>query len=102
MIQFLNKDEQGEDREEKYRLYRKGLARQLKQAQCGQGKQTDCYLNHQTIGAVGRITQLLEVVAKWTGQLEGFTGEQSQAQEVLGAAALPSKGGQAEGAGGQG
>ena len=82
MIQFLKKDGQGEDREEKYRPYRKGLARQPNQAQCGQGTQTDCYLNCQTKGAVGRITQLLEVVAKSTGQLEGFTGWRSQAQEV--------------------
>ena len=71
-----------EDREEKYRPYRKGLATQLNQAQCGQGTRTDCYLNRKTIGAVGRITQLLEVVAKSTGQLEGFTGGRSQAQEV--------------------
>ena len=82
MIQFLKKDGQGEDREEKYRPYMKGLARQLNQAECGQGTWTDCYLNRQTIGAVGRITRLLEVVAKSTGQLEGFTGGLSQAQEV--------------------
>ena len=78
------------------------LARQLNQAQCAQRARTDCYRNHQTIGAFGRLTQLLEVVAKSTGQLEGITGGLSQAQEVLGAAALPRKGGQAEGAGGQG
>ena len=88
--------------EKKYRPYRKGRARQLNQARCGRGTRTDCYLNHQTIGAVGRITQLLEMVAKSTGQLEGFTGGRSQAKEVLGAAALPRKDGQAEGAGGQG
>ena len=27
----------------------------LNQAQCGQGARTDCYLNRQTIGAVGRL-----------------------------------------------
>ena len=43
--------------------------------------------------------QLLEVMAKLTGQLEGFTGGPGG---VLGAAALPRKGGQTEGAGGQG
>ena len=32
-----------------------------------------CYLNRQTIGPVGRRTQVLEVVAKSTGQLEGIT-----------------------------
>ena len=57
--------------EKKYRPYRKGLARQLNQAQCGQGTRTDCYLNRQTIGAVGRITQLLEVVASWRALLGG-------------------------------
>ena len=72
----------GEDREAKYRPYRKGLAKQLNQAQCGQGTRKDCYLNRQTIGAVGRITQLLEVVVKSTGRLEVFTGGRSQAQEL--------------------
>jgi hypothetical protein len=28
---------------------------QLNQAQCGQGAQTDCYLNRRTRGAVGRL-----------------------------------------------
>ena len=79
---FLRKTNKGEDREKKYRPYRKGLARQLNQAHCSQRKQTDCYLNRQTIGAVGRLTQLLDVVAKSTGQLEGITGGLSQAQEV--------------------
>ena len=74
MIKFLNKDRQGKDREKKYRPYRKGLARQLNHAQCGQGTRTDCYLNRQTIRAVGLLTQLLEVVAKSTGQLEGIAG----------------------------
>ena len=78
------------------------MARQLNQAQCGQETRTDSYLNCQTIGAVGRITQLLEVVAKSTGQLEGFIGGAEPGPGgVLGAAALPRKGGQAEGAGGQ-
>ena len=79
---FLRKTDRGEDREKKYRPCRKGLTRQLNQAHFGKGTQTDCYLNRQTIGAVGRITQLLEVVTIETGQLEGFTGGLTQAQEV--------------------
>ena len=74
--------DRGEDREKMYRPYRKVLARQLNQAQCAQRARTDCYRNHQTIGAFGRLTQLLEVEAKSTGQLEGITGGLSQAQEV--------------------
>ena len=89
MIQFLNKDGQGEGQRKEEQAYRKGLARQLNQAQCGQGTWTDCYFNRLTIQAVARLTQLLEVVAKSTGQLEGITGG-------------PGKGRQAEGAGGQG
>ena len=61
---------------------------------------TDCYLNHQTIGVVGRLTQLLEVVAKSTGGQ--YRGAEPGLGPVLGAAALRRKGGQAEGAGGQG
>ena len=60
------------------------------------------YLNRQTIGAVSRLTQLLEVVAKSTGQLEGYWGAEPSPGGVLGAAALPRNGGQAEGAGDQG
>ena len=60
----------------------KGLARQLNQVQCGQGTRTDCYLNCQTIGAVGSITKLMEEVGKSIGQLEGIAGGLSQAQEV--------------------
>ena len=82
MIQFLKKDGQGGGQGKEVQAHRKGLARQLNQAQCGQGTRTDCYLNRQTIGAVGRLTQLLEVVAESTGQLEGIAGGLSQAQEV--------------------
>ena len=62
-----------------YRPYRKGLVRQLNHAQCGQGTRTDCY---------------------WAGGL--YWGAEPGPGDVLGAAALPRKGGQAEGAGGQG
>ena len=45
----------------------------------------------------------MEVVGKSTGQLEGFTGGAEPGPGgVLGAAALPCKGRQTEGAGGQG
>ena len=67
-----------EDREKKYRPYREGLTRQLNQAHCGQEARTDFYLNRQTRGAVGR----LHPATGGGGQLEGFTGGPSQAQEV--------------------
>ena len=82
------KNRQGEDREEKYRPYRKGLARLLNQVQCGQETQTYGYLNCQTIGAVGRITQLLEVVAESTGQLEGG----ARPRRCVGGCSPPSQG----------
>ena len=46
---------------------------QLNQAQCGQGTRTDCNLDRQTIVAVGRLTQLLEVVASWRALLGDWT-----------------------------
>ena len=68
---FLRKTDRGEDTEKKYRPYRKGRARQLNEAQFGKGTLTDCYLNRKPIEAVGRITQLLEVVASWRALLGG-------------------------------
>ena len=48
------------------------------------------------------FTQLLEVVAKSAGQLEGFTGGEPGLGDVAGFAALPRQGEQAGGAAGQG
>ena len=49
------------------------------------------------------FTKLLDVMARSTGQLEEFTGGAEQGPgAVLETAALPSKGVQAEGTGGQG
>ena len=58
------------------------------QAQCGQGARADCFPIIKRQEQLAGFTQLLEVVATSTGQLEGFTGQlgpaggPSQAQEV--------------------
>ena len=82
MIKFLKTNGQGEDRGKKYKPYREGMARQLNQAHVaeehGQIVTSIVKPEEQLAG----FTQLLEVVARSTGQLEGFTGGPSQAQEV--------------------
>ena len=50
----------------------------LNQAQCGHIVTSIVKHNEQLAG----FTQLMEVVVSSTGQLEGFTGGPSQAQEV--------------------
>ena len=69
----------GEDMEYKYRPYREGLARQLNQAQCGQVAQIIGTVIVKRKEQLAGFTQLLEVVARSTGQLKGFTGGPSQA-----------------------
>ena len=81
----------------------KGLARQLNQAQCGQRAQTDCYLNRQTLGAVGRLHPATVCGGQINWQAGGLSlGAEPGPVGEAGAATLPSKDKHAEGAGGQG
>ena len=66
---------------------------QLNQAQCSQGAQTDCYLNHQTRGTVGRLHPATGGGGKLnlpTGRL--YWRAESGPGGVAGTAALPRPG----------
>ena len=76
---------------------------QLNQAQCGRGVGTDCYLNRQTRGAVGRLHPATGGGGKLSWPAGGlYWGAKPGPGGVVGAAALPGQGGHAGGAGGQG
>ena len=67
-----------EDRENRYRPLRKGLARLSVAKEHGEIDTSIVKREEQLEGFI----QLLEVMVRSTGQLEGFTGGPSQAQEV--------------------
>ena len=82
LISFLKKDGQGQDRENKYRPYREGwpgsyprltVAKEHRKIVTSIIKQEE---------QLAGFNQLLEMAARSTGQLEGFTGGPSKAQEV--------------------
>ena len=63
----------------------------------------NCYLNPKTIGAVGRLQPDTGGGGLINWPAEGlYWGAEPGPGGVLGATAIPNKGGQAEGAGGQG
>ena len=88
LITFLKKDGQGEDKE-KYRPYRKSTG-PTGRGWPGSYPRLSVAKEHRKIVTsiikqeeqLAGFNQLLEMAARSTGQLEGFTGGPSKAQEV--------------------